>query len=59
VATSSWPGETFGGAEKTMAWLTRENRALGGRSPLSLADTDQGAHSVTNLLGQIDHGLAA
>ncbi len=52
-------GDTFGGADKAIAWLTRDNRALDGRSPLSLVDTDQGAHSVLTLLGRIDHGLAA
>jgi uncharacterized protein (DUF2384 family) len=42
-----------------MAWLARENRALGGQTPLSLADTDLGARSVEALLGRIGHGLAA
>lgn len=51
--------ETFGGADKALAWLGRENRALDGQTPLSLADTDLGARSVETLLGQIGHGLAA
>jgi putative toxin-antitoxin system antitoxin component (TIGR02293 family) len=52
-------GETFGTPEKALVWLGRENRALGGQTPLSLADTDLGARSVETLLGQIGHGLAA
>jgi len=51
--------ETFGDAEKAMTWLGRENRALDGQTPLSLADTDLGARNVETLLGRIGHGLAA
>jgi putative toxin-antitoxin system antitoxin component (TIGR02293 family) len=51
--------ETFGAPEKAQAWLGRENRALGGQSPLSVADTDQGVRSVETLLGRIGHGIAA
>lgn len=51
--------ETFGSADKALAWLSRENRALDGQTPLSLADTDLGARSVETLLGRIGHGLAA
>jgi len=51
--------ETFGDPQKAMAWLGRENRALDGQTPLSLADTDLGARSVEILLGRIGHGLAA
>lgn len=52
-------GETFGAADKALAWLSRENRVLDGQTPLSLADTDLGARSVETLLGRIGHGLAA
>ena len=51
--------ETFGDPQTAMAWLARDNRALGGLSPLSLADTDLGVRGVETLLGQIGHGLAA
>jgi putative toxin-antitoxin system antitoxin component (TIGR02293 family) len=51
--------ETFGDQEKAMTWLSRENRALDGLTPLSLADTDLGAKGVETLLGRIGHGLAA
>ena len=56
VATAD---ETFGNADKAMAWLGRANRVLEGQTPLSMADTDQGARSVETLLGRIGHGLAA
>ena len=51
--------ETFGARDKALTWLERENRALDGQSPLSLADTDLGARTVETLLGRIGHGLAA
>ncbi len=51
--------ETFGDPAKAQAWLGRENRALDGQTPLSLADTDLGTQSVETLLGRIGHGLAA
>ncbi len=51
--------ETFGDPQKALIWLGRENRALDGQTPLSLADTDLGARSVETLLGRIGHGIAA
>ncbi|PVE49693.1 toxin-antitoxin system antitoxin component family protein [Arthrobacter sp. TPD3018] len=51
--------ETFADPDKAHAWLTRENRALDGETPLAMTDTDQGARAVEALLGQIAHGLAA
>ena len=50
---------TFGDTQKALTWLGRENRALDGLTPLSLADTDLGARSVETLLGRIGHGIAA
>ena len=51
--------ETFVDSGKALSWLARENRALDGLTPLSLADTDLGARSVETLLGRIGHGIAA
>ena len=51
--------ETFADPDKAHAWLTRENRALDGETPLAMTDTDQGARAVKALLGRIAHGLAA
>jgi putative toxin-antitoxin system antitoxin component (TIGR02293 family) len=51
--------ETFGDRAKATVWLNRQNRALGGQTPLSLTDTDLGSRSVEVLLGRIGHGIAA
>lgn len=51
--------ETFGDPDKARIWLSRENRALNGETPLGMADTDQGARAVEALLGRMAHGIAA
>lgn len=38
-------------------WLGSPIRALNGRSPLSLLDTDAGIESVRTVLGRIEHGV--
>jgi putative toxin-antitoxin system antitoxin component (TIGR02293 family) len=38
-------------------WLRTPNLALGGDSPLSLADTELGAREVDDLLGRLEHGV--
>lgn len=37
-------------------WLKRSNRALGGKTPLELIDTEPGARAVENVLGRIAYG---
>jgi putative toxin-antitoxin system antitoxin component (TIGR02293 family) len=49
----------FGTAEKAAAWLRRKTRPLGDCAPLSLLDSDAGAKAVEDLLGRIEHGIAA
>lgn len=49
--------KTFGSAQKAHAWLNRLNRALGGRTPLSLLTNQAGADRVRMILGQIEHGV--
>lgn len=45
------------GDERTATqWLKRPNRALGGRTPLELVDTEIGARAVENVLGRISYG---
>lgn len=51
--------EEIFGREKAHTWLRRPTVALEGETPLSLLDTQPGAEAVLNLLGRIDHGLAA
>jgi putative toxin-antitoxin system antitoxin component (TIGR02293 family) len=50
--------ETFGGRENAVAWLKKENRALGGVSPLSMLDTGPGADEVRKILSAINFGGA-
>jgi len=49
--------ETLGEREKAVRWLTRQNRALDGTSPLEHLDTELGAREVEDLLGRIAHGI--
>jgi putative toxin-antitoxin system antitoxin component (TIGR02293 family) len=51
--------ETFGATEKAQLWLRRRTRPLGGRAPLDLLDSDAGTKAVEELLGRIEHGIAA
>lgn len=46
----------IGDDETAARWLKRPNRALGGRSPLELVDTELGARSVEDVLGRIAYG---
>lgn len=46
----------LGGPEIATRWLKRPNRALGGRIPLALIDTEPGARMVENTLGRIGYG---
>lgn len=49
--------EVLGSTEKAAHWLQRPNRALGGRVPLELLDTDAGTQQVVEVLGRIEHGV--
>lgn len=49
----------FGAPDKARAWLERPSRALDGRTPAALLDTNEGARLVEELLGRIEHGIAA
>jgi putative toxin-antitoxin system antitoxin component (TIGR02293 family) len=46
----------IGGDEAANRWLKRPNRALGGKNPLELIDTEPGARAVENVLGRIAYG---
>ncbi len=48
---------TLGTADKAKQWLTTNNRALGGVTPLSLLDTDVGTRAVEDVLFRIEHGV--
>ena len=49
--------ETFQNEEKASRWLKKENRALGGRTPLEVLKTESGARLVENVLGRVAHGV--
>lgn len=49
--------EVLGDIQKVRSWLAHENRALGGVTPLSLLDTDEGARQVETILGRIEYGV--
>ena len=49
--------EVLGDPEKAARWLRHPNRALAGRVPLSLLDTDLGACEVEAVLGRIEYGI--
>jgi putative toxin-antitoxin system antitoxin component (TIGR02293 family) len=51
--------EILGSTEKAARWLRRPNRALGGRVPLALLDTDAGTREVEEVLGRIEHGVVS
>ena len=49
--------DVFEDIDKVRRWLAHTNRALGGVTPLSLLDTDEGARQVDTILGRIEYGL--
>jgi putative toxin-antitoxin system antitoxin component (TIGR02293 family) len=49
----------FGDVQKARIWLRRPTTALADHAPLDLLDTDIGTRQVENLLGRIEHGIAA
>jgi putative toxin-antitoxin system antitoxin component (TIGR02293 family) len=51
--------ETFGSRQKALTWMRRACSVLGGKAPVDLLDTEEGARMVESLLGRIAHGLAA
>lgn len=46
----------FGADEGASRWLKTPNRALGGKIPLELVDTELGARAIENVLGRIAYG---
>jgi len=49
--------EALGSTTKAATWLRTANRALRGKVPLSLLETDLGARMVERTLGRIEHGV--
>ncbi|MFO8150864.1 MAG: antitoxin Xre/MbcA/ParS toxin-binding domain-containing protein [Trueperaceae bacterium] len=49
--------QVFEGEADAADWLRTPNIALGGDTPLALADTELGAREVDDLLGRLEHGV--
>lgn len=49
--------QVFGDPEKAARWLNKPASALAGETPASWLGTREGARRVTELLGQIAHGM--
>ena len=47
---------SLGRRDAATRWLKRPNRALGGKAPLAVIDTEPGARAVENVLGRIAFG---
>jgi putative toxin-antitoxin system antitoxin component (TIGR02293 family) len=48
--------QNLGDHQRSMRWLKRPNRALGGLAPVAAIDTELGARQVENVLGRIAYG---
>jgi putative toxin-antitoxin system antitoxin component (TIGR02293 family) len=49
----------FGNREKAQRWLRKESRALEGRRPIDLLQSETGAHIIEEELVRIDYGMFA
>jgi len=49
--------DVFGESHAVEAWLRERNGALGGRTPLSLLDSEKGCCLVESILGRIADGI--
>lgn len=49
--------EALGTIDKARVWLHRGNRALGGRAPIAVLDTEIGVRQVEELLHRIRFGI--
>lgn len=49
--------DILGDEEKARGWLLAENRALGGKAPISFLDTGIGFQGVMDVLSRIEHGV--
>ena len=49
--------EVIGNKEKAMRWLGTPVRGLDFATPISLLTTKEGVERVTDILGQMEHGI--
>jgi putative toxin-antitoxin system antitoxin component (TIGR02293 family) len=57
VRIAAQASAVLGSEEKAGRWLHTANRALGGKPPLELLDTDLGSRQVEEVLGRIEYGV--
>lgn len=48
-----------GSVPDAVEWLSKPLAALGGVTPLDVADTEAGSHEVETVIGQLEHGVFA
>lgn len=51
--------DVFGDRDRGERWMAHANSSLEGQAPAELLDTEPGARYVEELLGQLEHGIAA
>ncbi len=49
--------KVFGGKEIFNLWMNEPNRALGGKTPLDIIDSQFGREEVKNVIGRIEYGV--
>ena len=49
--------EALNSLEKASRWMRKENRAMGGKRPIDLLESDAGTRLVERILGRIEHGV--
>ena len=49
--------EVLGSIDKARVWFKSPNRALGGKMPLDLLDTDIGTRQVEEVLLRLNYGI--
>lgn len=53
----SYGYEVFEDKEKFNIWISRPNKALGGKAPFELLDSQFGREEVKNIIGRIEYGV--
>ena len=53
----SYGFEVFEDEERFNQWMTKPNKALGGKIPYDLIDNQYGREEVKNVIGRIDYGV--
>ncbi|HEX2078439.1 MAG TPA: antitoxin Xre/MbcA/ParS toxin-binding domain-containing protein [Longimicrobium sp.] len=49
--------EALGSPDRATHWMRKENRALAGKRPIDLLESDAGTRMVERVLGRIEHGV--